>query len=84
MTPYEEAEDRICKAKEELDLGRLYLTEVPASLADLRSLQRLNLAGNKLTDVPKWLGNLTELRVLKLSELNLTTVPDGWATSPSS
>ena len=75
-----EAENRIQEALQNnyqtLDLSSLKLQEVPESLGELSSLQRLWLNYNQLSKVPEFLGQLSSLQRLYLSNNQLSEVPD--------
>ncbi|MFX0063803.1 MAG: hypothetical protein ACFFC7_16655, partial [Candidatus Hermodarchaeota archaeon] len=58
----------------ELDLHKNQLTSLPESLANLKSLQSLNLQGNRLMTLPKKIGTLN-LNYLELSENDFFPTP---------
>jgi internalin A len=78
--PMAEAERRIAEARREnatkLSLSGLGLTEVPATLGELRLLQALWLDNNQLRDVSAALFSLKQLQVLDLSFNLLREIPD--------
>ena len=51
---------------EELYLGYSQLTEVPADIGQLTSLQRLELTANQLTKISADIGKLTFLELLSI------------------
>ncbi|MCT2581872.1 leucine-rich repeat domain-containing protein [Actinophytocola gossypii] len=73
------AHRRIERARDEghtsLDLGNLWLTQVPPELAELPDLAELHLNGNRLAEVPAWLGDLTGLSTLDLNDNRLSALP---------
>ena len=77
---YDEAAARIGQARatraSELNLSRLWLREVPDSLATLTSLRVLNLRENQLSKLPDWLASLTNLQSLDLSKNQLSRMSD--------
>lgn len=77
---YDKAAARIAKAEREgrtkLNLGGLYLTELPPEISRLTDLHVLILWKNRLTAVPDCLRELTQLQILNLSHNKLTAVPD--------
>ncbi|MDB9491355.1 leucine-rich repeat domain-containing protein [Dolichospermum circinale CS-534/05] len=68
---YQEAEERIEKARQEgaivLDLSKMKLTEIPDAIASLTQLQELDLGNNQLTAIPDAIASLTQLQELYLS-----------------
>jgi small GTP-binding protein len=70
---------------EELDLAGNDLTELPPSIGELKSLNRLTLGksdssrskslGNKLTSLPPEISELTNLQFLNLSNNNISQIP---------
>ncbi|MDB9521787.1 COR domain-containing protein [Dolichospermum circinale CS-1225] len=67
---YQEAEERIEKARQEgaivLDLSEFHLAEIPDAIASLTQLQRLYLRNNQLTAIPDAIASLTQLQWLDL------------------
>jgi GTPase SAR1 family protein len=61
---------------EELDLFYCGLRAVPNSVATLRQLKSLSLAGNALSALPETLSELKELRGLELSDTGISSVPE--------
>lgn len=84
---YRQAEEKIAEAQRsgatELDLSQDWdakdsdkLTELPASLWELTTLQTLNLSNNALTTLPEVIGQFTQLQTLDLSDNQLTALPE--------
>ncbi len=71
------AKEVIIKKKKlkEINLSNSNLTELPAWLSQLTSLQTLDLGGNQLTELPTTFGQLTALQTLKLEENQLAKLP---------
>ena len=67
-----------CELSEQLEKYKTgnKLTELPDSIARLKSLKILNLSGNKLTTLPDSISQLKELTTLRLGENEFTTVPE--------
>lgn len=59
-----------------LDLSDRGITELPATLFELKDLKILSLEGNELWDVPDAIKQLQSLEVLDLSNNQLVNVPD--------
>ena len=70
-SPEEIAEERIAEVKRtgatRLHLSGLGLTELPASIGELKQLQGLDLSGNQLRELPASFGELKKLRYLFLA-----------------
>ena len=62
--------------KKNLDLSRLYLSELPEELSSLYWLERLNLSNNTLKQLPDWIGNFQQLTYLDLDDNELTSLPN--------
>ncbi|MDB9546503.1 COR domain-containing protein [Dolichospermum circinale] len=81
---YQEAEERIEKARQEgaivLDLSKMKLTEIPDAIASLTQLQGLDLGNNQLTAIPDAIASLTQLQRLDLRNNQLTAIPDAIAS----
>ncbi|MDB9477839.1 leucine-rich repeat domain-containing protein, partial [Dolichospermum circinale CS-537/03] len=81
---YQEAEERIEKARQEgaivLDLSKMKLTEIPDAIASLTQLQGLDLGNNQLTAIPDAIASLTQLQGLDLGNNQLTAIPDAIAS----
>jgi len=60
----------------ELNLGFLNLTNLPDSIRNLSSLQKLDLSVNQLTTLPVCIKNLKSLQILFLRCNLLTAIPD--------
>jgi internalin A len=77
--PMAEAERRIAEARRQnainLDLSGLGLTEVPASLGELRQLQEISLHNNQLREIPVAICELQSLQKLWLFSNPLREVP---------
>ncbi|MEO0456661.1 MAG: COR domain-containing protein [Cyanobacteria bacterium P01_A01_bin.114] len=58
-----------------LDLSRLGLRSVPASISQLANLTVLDLSANQLSSIPKELGQLANLTRLYLNENQLSSMP---------
>ena len=71
------AEEVIIKKKKlkEINLSNSNLTELPAWLGQLTSLQTLYLWGNQLTELPTTFGQLMALQTLDLGGNQLTELP---------
>ena len=77
--PEEMLEEWIATAKRSgefrMDLARMGLTTLPASLGQLSRLRWLDLSGNQLRELPASFGQLSELQSLDLSGNQLRELP---------
>jgi internalin A len=74
-----ELKELIAKAKAEqwteLDLSGKQITEIPAAIGQLKSLQSLRLSHNQITEIPAIIGQLTSLQYLDLDENEIAEIP---------
>src|ERR1700694_2956144 len=57
-------------------LGKKQLSEVPASLRQLKTLTRLELKFHELSELPEWLADFTQLEELRLVDNRLKELPE--------
>jgi len=60
----------------ELDLSRLYMTEIPVEISGLKNLTCLNVSYNQQESLPDWIGNFTPLQFLNLRHCGLKPLPE--------
>ena len=53
-----------------------YLTSLPKSIGNLKSLEKLNIRFSRIKNLPESLGNLVSLKNLQLRENQLTSLPE--------
>jgi len=58
------------------DIFKGFISILPESIGNLRSLKTLNLQENNLKTLPESIGNLTSLEDLRLAENNLSILPE--------
>lgn len=70
------AENALPKATRWLILTDNQIGQLPDSMGQLASLQKLMLAGNKLTSLPESMANCRALQLLRISANELTALPE--------
>lgn len=66
-----------------LKIGGAMITQLPASIENLRNISELNLTKNALTTLPNTISNLTGLQKLYLTENQFSAIPESIANIPS-